>query len=286
MASDLSSLPDVLDESPSEADYHAFHAELMATERGRNFLTEYANRNLDQDARKLVSTVARLELAMRDQQTPQIPTAMFHGLMEAARAVEQSGAAGSAAGGSTADDLHAVERIEDICMALRRRDVEPALCDALETSAREIGDAMVRSNAAAIGASSTASLLHDLLARVHELVGCYNSAISLGAEAPADEGVRGERATFGEGAIRNDAESLLGVATEKNADDETRGDINIERFDHTADELSADARSTDAPGSDRAGSQRGDPSLRLTASAAEARPRSRTRIRRSVRAAV
>ena len=274
MASDLSSLPDVLDESPSDADYHAFHAELMATERGRNFLTEYANRNLDQDARKLVSTVARLESAMRDQRTPQIPTAMFHGLMEAARAVEQSGAASSTAGGSTADDLHAVERIEDICMALRRRDVEPALCDALETSAREIGDAMVRSNAAAIGASSTASLLHDLLARVHELVGCYDSAISLGAEAPADEGVRGERATFGEGAIRNDAESLLGVATEKTADDETRGGINTERFDHTADELSADARSTDAPGSDRAGSQREDLSPRLTAPAAEAQPES------------
>ena len=77
MASDLLSLPDVLGESPSEADYQAVHAELMATERGRNFLTEYASRNLDPDTRKLVSTVARLESAMRDHQAPQISAAMF-----------------------------------------------------------------------------------------------------------------------------------------------------------------------------------------------------------------
>ena len=206
--------------------------------------------------------------------------------MESARAIEQSEAIFSAAGGSTANDLHAVERIQDICMALRRRDVEPALCDALERSAREIGDAMVRSNAAAIGASSTASLLRDLLARVNELVALHNSAISLGAQQPADEDVRREEATLDERAMHDDAEPLLGIAAEKPADDETRGDIDAERFDHTADESPADAMALDALGSDRASSQHDEPSPRLTASAAELQASLRTRIRRSVRAAV
>jgi hypothetical protein len=269
MASDLSSLPNVLGESPSEADYQAVHAALMATERGRNFLTEYANRNLDPDARNLVGTIARLESAMRDHQAPQIPDAMFRSLVEATQAFEQSGAIFSASGGSTANDLHAVEHIQDICMALRRRDVEPALCDALERSAREIGDAMVRGNAAAIGASSAASLLRDLLARVHELVGFYDSAISLGAHQPADGDVWREGAIFDEPAVHDDAKPLLGIAAEKPADDETRGDIDAEWFDHTADVSPADASSAGALGSDRVSSQHDEPSPRLTASAPE-----------------
>ena len=55
-------------------------------------------------------------------------------------------------------------------MALRRRDVEPALCDALDEAAREIGDAMVRGNAAMVGKSSSASLLRDLMERVNDLI--------------------------------------------------------------------------------------------------------------------
>jgi hypothetical protein len=269
MASDLSSLPNVLGESPSEADYQAVHAELMATERGRNFLTEYATRNIDPDTLKLVSTVLRLESAMRDHRAPQIPDAMFRRLAEAAQAFDQSGAIFSASGGSTANDLHAVERIQDICMALRRRDVEPALCDALERSAREIGDAMVRGNAAAIGASSAASLLRDLLARVRELVGFYDSAISLGAPQPADGDVRREEAIFDERAVHDDADPLFGIAAEKPADDETRGDIDAEWFDHTADESLADAYGAGALGSDRVSSQHDERSPRLTASAPE-----------------
>lgn len=84
------SLPDLLGEPRSETDYQAVHAELMATKHGRDFLAEYARRNLDPETRKFVSTMARLELAMRDHQVPQISATMLQGLGDLARAIEQS----------------------------------------------------------------------------------------------------------------------------------------------------------------------------------------------------
>ena len=248
MANDPLSLPDLLGESRSETDYQAVRAELMATKHGRDFLTEYARRNLDPDTRKFVSTVARLESAMRDHQVPQIPATMLQGLKGLARAIVQSEALFLAAGDSAADDLLAVERIQDIAMALRRRDVEPALCDALDEAAREIGDAMVRGNAAMVGKSSSASLLRDLLERVNDLIALCDSATSPGANERAGDGLPREAATFDESKSRNDAGPLITIAAEKTANDESRGAIDAVRFDNTADELPADSRDVDLCG--------------------------------------
>src|SRR5580704_10354509 len=198
MVSDPLSLTAGVGEWPSEVAYQAVHAELMATEGGRNFLAEYARRNLDPDTRKFVSTVARLESAMRDHHVKQISATMFQGLTELARAIEQSEAIFSAGGDTAANDLLAIERIQDIGMALRRRDVEPALCDALELAVREIGDARVRSNAAAAGMSSTASLLGDLSVRVKDLIALCDSANSPGTAVCAAKNGRHEEATLDE----------------------------------------------------------------------------------------
>ncbi len=265
----LSLPPDVLDESPGEAAYQAVHAVLMATEQGRNFVTEYARRNLDPDTRKFVSTVERLKSAVRGQHVPQISATMFQYLKELARTIERSEAIFLAAGDSAANELLAVERIQDICMALRRRDVEPALCDALEASAREIGDAMVRNNAAA-GASSIPSLLRDLSVRVNDVVALYNSVISLDAEDRVGENAPREEATIDECVSANDAKALLSIAAEKTADDETGGDSGAERLDHTADESPADADGAVAFCTDRAGSQLDELALPLPAPEGEA----------------
>jgi hypothetical protein len=255
MTSDPLSLSDVLDEPRGEAAYQAVHAELMATERGRNFLTEYARRNLDPDTRKFVSIVARLESATRDHHVRQISVTTFQGLTELARAIEQSEPIFSATGDSAASNLFAVERIQDIGMALRRRDVEPALCDALELAVREIGDATVRSNAAAAGMSSTASLLGDLLVRVKDLIALCDSANSPGTAVSAAKNGRHEEATLDEHASLHDTEPLLSIAAEKTADDETPGDIVAERFDHTADESPAESHGEDVFGTEHVGSQ-------------------------------
>ncbi len=170
MANDSVSLPDIPIASPTEADYQAVYSELMATERGRNFLAEHDSRRLHPDARKLVSTAARLAAAVRDNPVQQIPAALFVALTGLARTIEQSRAALAASSVPAAIDLLAVERIHDIGMALRRRDVEPALCEALEMAAREVGDAIVRTNAALAGMVSAASLLNDLSASVRKLL--------------------------------------------------------------------------------------------------------------------
>ncbi len=222
MANDPLSVSDVLTESPNEADYQAVYAELMATERGRNFLAAHNSSHLHSDTRVLLSMVARLEAAMRDKLAQEIPVALFRGLTDLARAIEQSQAVLSSSSISVANDLLAVERIQDIGMALRRRDVEPALCDALEVAAREVGDAIVRSNAASAGMVSTASLLSDLSASVTNLIALFNSAKSLGAKAPAArEEVPRNDAAFDERATAERIETLPSSAFEQAANNET-----------------------------------------------------------------
>ena len=245
MANDPLSVSDVLTESPNEADYQAVYAELMATERGRNFLAAHNRSHLRSDTRKLLSTVARFEAAMRGNPAQEIPVTLFRGLTDLARAIEQSQAVLSSSGISTANDLLAVERIHDIAMALRRRDVEPALCDALEVAAREVGDAMVRSNAASAGMLSAASLLSDLSASVTNLIALFDSAKSLGAKAPAarEEAPRHD-AAFDERAITERIESLPSSASGRAADDETPSSTAAERFHITAGESATDADPT------------------------------------------
>jgi hypothetical protein len=58
-------LLDILSGLPDEADYETVYAAVMASERGRRFLTEYANRNRQADTQMLVGAIARVEAAIR-----------------------------------------------------------------------------------------------------------------------------------------------------------------------------------------------------------------------------
>jgi hypothetical protein len=70
-----------------------------------------------------------------------------------------------------ASEVHfAVERIHDVAMALRMREVDAALCDTLEASIREVGDAIVRNDAAAARSLSAATLLCDLSRRIDQMI--------------------------------------------------------------------------------------------------------------------
>src|SRR5262249_7412858 len=95
--------------------------------------------------------------------------------------------------GALKGDVHfAVERIADVAMALRMRDVDSALCDTLDASVREVGDAVVRHEAAATGALSAAALLRDVVRRLEDLTVVASRMIASGAEPsvrpPAAEG--------------------------------------------------------------------------------------------------
>ena len=52
--------------SPGEADYAAIHAAVLATERGRWFLAEYARRNRQSEAAELLAGIERVGAASLD----------------------------------------------------------------------------------------------------------------------------------------------------------------------------------------------------------------------------
>ncbi len=98
---------------PGEADYDAAYAAVTATERGRWFLTELANRNRHAGNDALMAAIARVEAAVRSEAP-----------------AKQSA--------SLPDIGAAAERLADIAFGLRERGAEGTLCDALDAALREI----------------------------------------------------------------------------------------------------------------------------------------------------
>ena len=157
-------LPQILAGLPDEADYDAVHAALMATEHGRRFLTEYADRNRHADTTMVVSAIARIEAMLRGEGAPQADAT--GDLMEIAAAIDRIEAA-IAAGVTPAPDVSAaIERLLDIAFMLHERPVEATLCDGLDAAIREISDAGMRSQSTAEGVRKAAELLHALAGRV------------------------------------------------------------------------------------------------------------------------
>lgn len=170
MSTDPSPLPDVSDALPTEAEYDAIYAELARTERGRRFLSEYASRNRHADTRMLVGAIARVEAALRGE-PPQIPVALASDLVDLAMMVERAEALAAASAGAAAPDtLAAFERIQDVAFALRERNVEADLCDALEAAIRATGATIARVEATTNDARSAGALLGDLAGRVKAMI--------------------------------------------------------------------------------------------------------------------
>lgn len=115
MANDPLAVSGIGAELPQEAEYGAVYAAVTATERGRWFLSEFANRNRHADTDSLVAALARIEAVVGNE------------------------AAADGAGRSR--NAAAAEKIQAIAAALRERAADPALCDALDAAVREICDA-------------------------------------------------------------------------------------------------------------------------------------------------
>ena len=191
MSSDPLPVPENSATPREDADYEAVHAVLAATVRGRKFLTEYVARRDPADTRELADSVGGLEAAIRDNLASQGSHAFVRGLAELVAAIEQIGA-GLASDKSLTTDTHfAVELIQDIAMALRQRDVEATLCDGLDAAIREVGDAIVRSDAAQARAHDAAGQLRELASRIADMTAAATASVA-GAddEATVDESGR------------------------------------------------------------------------------------------------
>jgi hypothetical protein len=157
-------LLDILARLPDEADYDTVCATLMATERGRRFLAEYAERNRHADTRMVVDALARVEAAVRGEPSLR-PTGE---LLEIAAAIDRIEA--DIASHPAFDIFAAVERIQDIAFVLHERSVEQSLCDALDDAIRKISGALARGDRTTESAGKATELLRALSTRVRAMV--------------------------------------------------------------------------------------------------------------------
>jgi hypothetical protein len=173
MPDDSLPLPDILTAPANQAEYEAFYAELVRGEPSQG-AEEWARSLAD-----FAAAVAQIETVLQPS-------------------------------GTSAQELHfAVERIQDIARALRQRDVEAPLCDALEAAVREVGDALVRNDTAA-------ALLREPARRVNDMIARTAAAAMPAAAMPAAEMLK------------------------RPADLATRRSGDAERFDNTARGSAAD----------------------------------------------
>jgi hypothetical protein len=232
MAQEPLGLPDLLAGLPDEADYEAVYAAVMASERGRRFLTEYADRNRHADTQMLVGAIARVEAAIRGDRSPQASTAADD-LMEIAATVERIEAAIASGAGESVDGAAALERIQDIAFMLHERPVEPTLCDGLDAALRELSAALDHSDRVASRGRKTAELLRALAGRVREISAAREVADTSARGLPPQDssfqfGAKDDVIRTEAVAAPPEASSMHGPVSIDNADDAATANIDRE----------------------------------------------------------
>jgi hypothetical protein len=185
MPNELLALHQILAGLPDEADYDAAYAAIMATEHGRRFLSEYANRNRNADTTMVVAAIARIEAAIRGDAGPQ-PRAAGGDLAEIADALDRLRAEIAAREARVPNISGAIERIQDIAFVLHERPVEQTLCDALDAAIREIAGALA-ADSAVQGGSGMAQLIAALADRVRAMIGSVPPQTAALPQSPAME---------------------------------------------------------------------------------------------------
>jgi hypothetical protein len=112
------------------------------------------------------------------------PAGLVHDLFDLAAAIKRIEGELAARAMPAADGPAAVERLQDIAMALRERGADAALCDALEAATREIADIVAGSEATAERASRVSKLLAVLANRIGAMIAA--AAADRRGEAYAD----------------------------------------------------------------------------------------------------
>jgi hypothetical protein len=154
---------------PQEAEYGAVYAAVTATERGRWFLSEFADRNRQADTQVVIAALARIEASICGEATPRSSSALWRDLAGIAAAIKQARAAITAETTAAADIAPAVERIQDVSFSLRERAIDASACDAIDAALRDIADACRPHKANGKSTHSAAELLDDIAGRVDEL---------------------------------------------------------------------------------------------------------------------
>ena len=183
MSNELLPLLDILAGPPKNADHETFVAAVNGSGDGllphdptRNQSHDQSpdpNLDLSPDSHPQTSgaaTTANHRDAAADDSPALGSTALANGFARVAATIRQIEAVLKTNGALALEVHFAIERIQDVAMALRMREVDTALCDTLEASIREVGDAIVRNDAAAARTQGAAALLCDLGKRIDQLL--------------------------------------------------------------------------------------------------------------------
>jgi hypothetical protein len=183
MSSDPLPLPEIWSDLPKGGAYEGTRTEFVANGRSGLVLIEYASGFAQSDPQPVVQPIERAEQLVAGERVPSLaPAALAKGLADLTAIVTQVEALLRAQRILKGDAHFAVERIHDVAMALRMRDVDSTLCDMLDASVREVGDAVVRHEAAATGTLSAAALLRDIMRRIEDLAAVASRMVASGAE--------------------------------------------------------------------------------------------------------
>ncbi len=183
MSNELLPLLDILAGPPKDADHETFVTAVNGS--GDGLLPHDPTRdqshdqspdlNLDLSPDSHPQTNGAATIANhRDAAADDLPapgsTGLANGFARVAATIRQIEAVLKTNGALALEVHFAIERIQDVAMALRMREVDTALCDTLEASIREVGDAIVRNDAAAARTQGAAALLCDLGKRIDQLL--------------------------------------------------------------------------------------------------------------------
>jgi len=137
---------------PNEAEYNAVYAAVTATERGRWFLAEFANRNRKADTDLILAAIARIDEAIRAGAAPRAAVAREAALAAAPAAI----APVRSAGGGERDAVAAV--IASAAPVEPRQDTQPEVQQSAPARAGKDADDDYSDAVAAIAASLTSRL--------------------------------------------------------------------------------------------------------------------------------
>jgi hypothetical protein len=168
MSNDLLPSPDILADPPEPTAAAQAGKVDLTNGIGSSVLTHYPARGPHSQTNSADHAIPRADASMNHE--PPVPKAAADGLAEVMATVRQVESMLRANVALAAEVHFAVERIHDVAMALRMREVDTALCDTLEASIREVGDAIVSNDAAAARTLSAAALLSDLARRVDQMM--------------------------------------------------------------------------------------------------------------------
>ena len=217
MSNDRLPSPDLVTKPAQDAGAAAVGPDEGGSQRKRGVFTEYkaADPAPDpNDTRTLLQTIARLEAAMRDAPS-QATVGLLLGLAEFAATIKQIESMLPANEAPTPDVHFAVEHMQDIAMALRLRDVEAALCDTLDAAIREVGDAIVRGDAAAARTHSAAALLRELAGRINQMIAIGDDIAGAAATEAIDSTSASTEKRFDNTANEPLADSIVAPASDQ-----------------------------------------------------------------------